>query len=275
MGYSVKGIMVSLLSRWLFNEEHPAKGAKYATIAFMQLLMNAAQAKDYVESVSNLDPKLPNVDTLFWRLGECATFDLILQEYNKVVKRSIETVKMKIRRRHFIVAIDETYEPFYGRKKNPWIHDCTNGVKGATGSYVFIVLSIVSGDLRYILPAIPIPKISMEKDYYVKELLLFVQSLIPVEIVLLDRGFYTWGVIKALQELKCGYIIIVPKHARFKEWLKQGAGVHEHQGNLNRGMTMYKLSTHIAVLPDYDGFDLVFATNIRYDNIIKYVRIIR
>lgn len=57
--------MVSLLSRWLFNEEHPPKGAKYATIAFMQLLMNAAQAKDYGESVSGLDPKLPNVDTLF------------------------------------------------------------------------------------------------------------------------------------------------------------------------------------------------------------------
>jgi hypothetical protein len=122
MGYSVKGIMVSLLSRWLFNEEHPAKGAKYATIAFMQLLMNAAQAKDYVERVSNLDPKLPNVDTLFWRLGECATFDLILQEYKTVVKRSIETVKMRIRRRHFIVAIDETYEPFYGRKR---IHGST------------------------------------------------------------------------------------------------------------------------------------------------------
>jgi hypothetical protein len=94
--------------------------------------------------------------------------------------------------------------------------------------------SIVSGDLRYILPAIPIPKISREKDYYVKELLLFVQSLIPVEIVLLDRGFYTWGVIKVLQELHREYIILVPKHAKFKEWLTQDTGLHEHQGELNR-----------------------------------------
>jgi hypothetical protein len=272
MGYSVRDIMVSLLSRWLFNEEHPAKGAKYAAVAFVQLLMNAAQAKDYVESVSGLDPKLPNADTLFWRLDECATFDLILQEYKKVVKRSIEAVKRRIRRRQFIVAIDETYEPFYGRKKNPWIHDYTHGVKGATGSYMFIVLSIVSGDLRYILPAIPITKISMEKDYYVKELLLFVQSLIPVEIVLLDRGFYTWGVIKVLQELHHGYIILVPKHAKFKEWLKQGTGLHEHQGELNRGKTTYEISTHIAVLPGYKGFDWVFATNIKYDEIIRYVR---
>ena len=63
-------------------------------------------------------------------------------------------------------------------------------------------MSIVSGDLRFLILAIPIPKISMETDYYVKELLIFVKSLIPIETVLLDRGFYTWGVIKVLKELK-------------------------------------------------------------------------
>ena len=271
MGYSLRDFMIALLSRWLYNEGHPLKCAKYAAIEFVQLLMKAAQRKDYVESVSGLDPGLPNVDTLFWRLGDCATFDLILQEHKKLVERSIEAVKKRIRRRQIIVAIDETYEPFYGRKKNPWIHEYTNGVKGATGSYVFIVLSIVSGNLRFILLTIPIPKISMEKDYYVRELVLFVQSLIPIEIILLDRGFYTWGTIKALQELKRGYIILVPKHDKFKEWLKQGAGLHEHQGVLNREKTTYKMCTDIAVLPDYEGFDWIFATNIKYDKIIRYV----
>jgi len=56
--------------------------------------------------------------------------------------------------------------------------------------------------------------------------LVFVKSLIPIEVVLLDRGFYTCGVIKVLQELnlRYRYIIMVPKYARFKEWLKKGAG---------------------------------------------------
>ena len=31
------------------------------------------------------------------------------------MKRSIEAVKRQIRRRRFIIAIDETYEPFYGK----------------------------------------------------------------------------------------------------------------------------------------------------------------
>jgi hypothetical protein len=95
------------------------------------------------------------------------------------VKRNIEAVKGQIRRRRFIIAIDETHEPFYGRLRNLWIHDYRNGVKGATGSYKYIIVSMVSGDLRFILLVIPIPKISKETDYYVKELLIFVKSLIP------------------------------------------------------------------------------------------------
>lgn len=264
--------MASSLLRWLFSEDHPLSSAKYAACTFVQLLMNAAQAKDYVESVSGLEPGLPNVDTLFWRLGECASFDLILQEYKKIVKRNIEAVKGQIRRRRFIIAIDETHEPFFGKIKNLWIHDYTNGVKGATGSYKYIVVSIVSGDLRFILLIIPIPKISMEKDYYVKELVVFVKSLIPIETVLLDRGFYTWGIIKVLQELKLGYIILVPKYAKFKDWLGKGAGLHWHQGELNRDRTTYKINTYIAVLPDYKGFDWLFATNVKYEEIFRYVR---
>jgi len=206
MGYSVRDFLAFSLLRWLFSEEHPLSSAKYAACTFVQLLMNAAQAKDYVETISGLDPGLPNADTLFWRFDECASLDLILQEYKKAVKRNIEDVKGRIRRRRFIIAIDETHEPFYVKIKNLWIHDYTNGVKGATGSYKYIVVSMVSGDLRFILLVIPIQRISLETDYYVRELLIFVKSLIPIEIVLLDRGFYTWGVIKVLKELKLGYI---------------------------------------------------------------------
>jgi hypothetical protein len=60
-----------------------------------------------------------------------------LREYKKVVKRNIEAAKGRIRRRRFIIAIDETHEPFYGRIKNLRIHDYRNGVKGATSSYKY------------------------------------------------------------------------------------------------------------------------------------------
>ena len=96
MGYSVRDFLVSLVSRWLFNEDHPASKASYAAWTFV--LMNAAQAKDYVETVCGLDPGLPDADTLFWRLYECASLDLILREYRKAVKKTIEAVKRQIRK---------------------------------------------------------------------------------------------------------------------------------------------------------------------------------
>ena len=83
--YSVRDFLVSLLFHWLFNEDHPASGANYAAWTFVQLLMNAAQAKDYVGTVCGLDPGLPDADTdtPFWRLSRCASQDLRLQEYKK------------------------------------------------------------------------------------------------------------------------------------------------------------------------------------------------
>ena len=65
MGYSVRDFLAFSLLRWLFSEEHPLLSAKYAAVAFVQLLMNAAQAKDYVETVGGLDPGLPNAYPLF------------------------------------------------------------------------------------------------------------------------------------------------------------------------------------------------------------------
>ncbi len=79
--------LVSSLFRWIFSEKHPLENAEYSPGAFVRLLMNAAQAKDYVETISGIDQGLPNVDTLFWRLSECASRDLILREYKKVVNR--------------------------------------------------------------------------------------------------------------------------------------------------------------------------------------------
>jgi len=57
-----------------------------------------------------------------------------------------------------------------------------------------------------------------------------------------------------------------------KEWLKKGAGLHEHRGTLSKEKTKYEISTYIAILPDYKGFDWVFATNIEYGKIFSYVR---
>jgi hypothetical protein len=54
MSYSVVDFLVSSLLRWIFSEKHPLENAEYAPGTFVQLLMNAAQAKDYVEQLAAL-----------------------------------------------------------------------------------------------------------------------------------------------------------------------------------------------------------------------------
>jgi len=71
MRYSVVDFLVSSLLRWIFSEKHPLENAEYAPGAFVRLLMNAAQAKDYVETISGLDHGLPNVDTFFAIIRVC------------------------------------------------------------------------------------------------------------------------------------------------------------------------------------------------------------
>ena len=71
MGYSIEELLVSSLLRWIFSEKHPLENAEYAPGAFVRLLMNAAQAKDYVETISGLDHGLPNVDRFFGDIRVC------------------------------------------------------------------------------------------------------------------------------------------------------------------------------------------------------------
>ena len=106
--HSVRDFLAVSLLRWLFNEEYPLSSAKYAAAAFVRFLINAAQAKDYVETISCLDPELPGEDILFWRFCGCTSFDRILGEYTKTVKRNIKAVERQIRWWRFIIAIDET-----------------------------------------------------------------------------------------------------------------------------------------------------------------------
>ena len=65
MGYTVEDPLASSLLQWIFSEKNPLEDAENAPGAFVRLLMNAAQAKDYVETISGLDHGLPNETHFF------------------------------------------------------------------------------------------------------------------------------------------------------------------------------------------------------------------
>jgi len=57
----------------------------------------------------------------------------------------------------------------------------------------------------------------------------------------------------------------------YKGMVKERCGAARASGILYREKTKYEISTYIAVLPDYKGFDWIFASNIEYEKIFSYV----
>ena len=86
----IKRKMGKLLDNSIFSSEYSK--SKFSKCEYAQLLMNAALGKDYVEAVSSIDEKLPNVDTLFWRVKKCASLDNMLEDYKSFVVRHIKEV---------------------------------------------------------------------------------------------------------------------------------------------------------------------------------------
>lgn len=70
--------MAFLLLRWLFSEEYPLSNAKYTACTFVQLLMNVAQVKGYVEMVCGLNPGLTDSNMFFQEISQYP----LQEEYN-------------------------------------------------------------------------------------------------------------------------------------------------------------------------------------------------
>ena len=120
--------------------------------------------------------------------------------------------------RKFTVAADVTYEAYYGREKSEWIHNYKPD-KGCTGSYQFITLSIVLNGCRLILGYLPLRR-GDRKEVLLEELLTRVLPHIPVDVVLLDRGFNSARVIRLLQRLRLCYLILWKKYECHREVFK-------------------------------------------------------
>lgn len=247
-----------------------AEKSVYSSREYAALVVIAAKLKDYVETVSKVYGGLPDVDTLFANLKPRNTLDDLEDVFREFVAPLVTRVRSRLPHRKYTIAIDITYQPYYGGKPNGWVHGY-RPVKGSTGCYEFIVVSIVSYSCRFILLALPLPAVSKPLDCYVERLLDYVQPLLPVEKVLLDRGFYSFPVIDLLQRRRLKYIILVPKKKEYREILERGDGLYHYTSTYPRGKTTKEIAFKFAVVRDYLKYDWLFATNIRLEEPRSYV----
>lgn len=104
------------------------------------------------------------------------------------------------------------------------------------------------------------------------EMTKLVTEILPVGVVLFDRGFDSWGVIYKLKKLDVPYLIFWKKQGDWYkehiEKLKEGEFVRiNREGRYNRNKTVHKVSTGFVIVKqlEYDGekYDRVFATNLK------------
>jgi len=197
----------------------------------------------------------------------------------------LQKLKMFSRNRLFILSFDTTKEAFYGdvskAKDKMYLHKGSIA-KGSGYYYEYLTVAITCNvTAKYILDGVMVPVGCYIEDY-VYQVTEFVKEQLPLEVVLFDRGFGTWGVIYKLRKLKVPYLIF---------WKKQGDWYKEHfdelgdgeykiihrESKYNRNKTNHKVNSNFVLIKqlEYDGkkYDWIFATNLKKNKAEFYVKL--
>jgi putative transposase len=256
----------------LLAKLHVVDKSDYSARDYATLIVFAAKGKDYVETVSKVMTNLPNVDTLFLNLKPNNSLADLEDALKAFVTPLVKPLKSKLPHRKFTIAIDITYQPYYGNEPNAWIHGY-KPVNGSTGCYQFIVVSIVSYSRRFILIALPVSAVSKPMAWYAERLLDFILPILPVEKVLMDRGFYDFKLMDRLHKKKLWYIILTPQKKAYQDIMKQGNGIYPYTSTFPEDKTKKDISFYFAVVLDYQDYNWLFATNVKLEDAKSYVHI--
>ena len=239
-------------------------------------LLKAAVANTYVETIGNRS------DSLYLAIENSSPSSIKNSLFSRI---SAISKPSGIGKERCIIAFDYTTEDFYGEVNDRWIHGWT-GENGVTGKYSYLTASIVNKDTK--LPIITIP--SPAGNIMPAEVLSLIDALkhvIPnIDLVLLNRGFYSKDLIVRLSSLPVPYIIFVPKREmerRELESMRYGERkVLVHEFSFYSDNKKIKGDTKLAFLRKIfdrrteEYLDWVFATNmeeVNLDSIISQYKI--
>lgn len=189
----------------------------------------AAGNLTYLETINS--PFLPNADSFHLHLTEIGLSDLH-KNFRFITKEQLK------KSGKVILIVDETHEPYYGKKKDAWVHDY-RPEKGCTGSYKFLCISVLIGEKRFFVDAVPLSVFSDSKKI-LHEMLSYLKTIVWIKVVLLDRGFNSGEFIDILKNLRLRYLMLYrmtegvkPLVERTKHYSKQKYLVNkEHETNL-------------------------------------------
>ena len=244
------------------------------------VIQTAAMTQDFLENTAQKQGNKPNADIIFERIKGSNT-ELMKTTFLLILGFMIKQVRNKFNRREWTVAIDTHYEPFYGESTGLWIHRY-KPKKGCTGSYKFITVSIVVGNARFTLLALPVRRGEYIEEL-VEELVREAQKHFRIKLVLLDRGFYSGNVIERLEQLNVQYIVFAPQNKKNKKFLEETQNFSHryvrHKLPLRKFKTKGKIKIKLLVIKDFIDvttwviYDWIFATNLANTTALMYVKL--
>ena len=244
---------------------------------FVHVLMDAVEHIDFTNNTC-IRIGGPTGETVFSRLQK-ADFEKIKNAFFSILKLIYPLLKRLLRNRQVALAFDITDEPFYGKIEGFWIH-AEQPMRGCTGCFKFLTISVVNRDNKLILGSLPVSR-GADMVELILELLQQAKQLVHPEILLFDRGFDNLELLARLQEAKVRYQILWRKQAWatkiFKKMKRGEVKEVTKVRNYSKDKSKYKVKVRYVFIKGYRRFangkayNWVFATNTRQKSQHFYV----
>lgn len=170
---------------------------------FVHDMLLAAATNSYVETLGD------HADSLHRAIRQAPMNQIVDACVNRT--RAVGA-RFDLAQKDVVLAFDHTDEDYYGKLHGPWLHTWT-GEAAVTGKWKFLTCAIVNRDDPPKVPVLSLPTpvgsdVSKQIAFIVERVRPLVKS---ITLTLYDRGFYTRDLMRALDELRVPYLMLVPK----------------------------------------------------------------
>ena len=196
----------------------PSNTILYIKKDFCKKIIYCSRENISVEA-SNFEISGPNSDTLLYHLNKLSMNDILT-----FLNKSIDFQLRKFNRKKSILAIDFHDREYYGDENDFWVV----GGKYKNGTcwfHRYATIEIISQKHRLTLFALPYHNFSNKEDV-VKALIGKAMEYVNIELVMLDRGFFSSHVIKELNKMGIDFLMPAVNNRRVERINKS---VHDYE----------------------------------------------
>jgi len=179
----------------------------------IQSLVGMSANKLSVHSINQVVEKVPCETSVRYHLSKVG-LDTLLELESKILTYSNDRILVPGKSYHF--AIDFTNDPYYGEivDANKDYVVKSKMKDSTTTFYSYVSLYITTKNQRLTLAVFPVKKGVSKVEYIRKFLAIINDAKVNIEVLCLDRGFYSNDVFSFLQEKNIPHIVPVRKHGQ-------------------------------------------------------------